>query len=72
MDGDIASSAKDNQVFVLVVAVVADGALGVFLDDKATLVGTERVVALDVETVRPIAVWVVAPLFKLLQDALVI
>lgn len=71
MDRDIASSAEDNQVFVLVVAVVADGALGVFLDDKATLVGTEGVVALDVEAVWP-SIRVISPLFELLQDPLVI
>jgi len=44
----IASSAEDNLVLVLVVAVVADGALRVLLNDKAALVGAEGVVALDV------------------------
>ena len=45
---NVTSSTKDNQVFVLVIAIVADGTLGVFLDDKATPVRTERVVALNV------------------------
>ena len=49
---NVASPAEDDQVFVLVVTVVADGALSVFLDDKAALVGAQRVVALDVEAVR--------------------
>ena len=68
----IASSTKEDQVFVLVVAVVADGALSVFLDDEAPLVCAERVVALDVETVRTFTVGVVGPLGELLKNALVI
>lgn len=48
MNRNVTSSAKDNQVFILVITIVADGTLGVFLDDKATLVGTQRVVTLNV------------------------
>jgi len=46
--GDVASSAKYNQVLVLVVPIVADGALGVLLHDEAPLVRAERVVTLYV------------------------
>lgn len=38
MHGYVAHAAKDNQVFVLIVAVVADGALCILLDDQASLV----------------------------------
>ena len=58
---NVASPAEDNQVFVLVVTVVADGTLSVLLDDKASLVGAQRVVALDVEAVRA-TVRVIRPL----------
>lgn len=59
---NIASSTKDDQVLILVVAVVADGTLGVFLDDKASLMGTKRVVSLDIEAVDPVTIGVVATL----------
>ena len=59
---NIASSTKDDKVLILVVAVVADGTLGIFLDDKASLMGTERVVSLDIEAVDPVTIGVVATL----------
>ena len=68
---NIACPAEDDQVLVLVVTVVANGALSVFLHDKATLVGAQRVVALDVEAIRA-TVRVICPLCELLQDPLVI
>ena len=52
----IASTAEDNQVFVLVVAVVADRALCILLHDESPLVRTERVVSLDVEAVQAVSV----------------
>ena len=38
---NVACPAEDDQVFVLVVTVIADGALSVFLDDEAALVGAQ-------------------------------
>lgn len=69
---DVASSTKDNQIFVLVVSVVADRALGVLLDHETSLVRAQRVVPLNVEPVWAIAVWVVSSLCKLLQNAFVV
>ena len=46
---DIASSTKDNQVLIFIVAIIANCTLGVLLDHKSTLVSTERVVALKVK-----------------------
>ena len=62
MHGDIASSTEDDQVLVLVIAIVADGALGVLLDYQSTLVGAQRVVALNVQSVRAIAIGVISTL----------
>ena len=59
MDGDIASSTEDDQIFVLIVAIVADGALSVLLHDQAALMGAQRVVPLDVKPVRPVVIWIV-------------
>ena len=70
MNRNIASSTKHNQVLVLVVAIVADGALRVLLDDKAALMCAQRVVALNVESVG--AVWIIASFCQLLQNTLVI
>ena len=70
MNRNIASSTKHNQVLVLVVAVVADGALRVLLDDEAALMSAQRVVALNVESVG--AVWIIASFCQLLQNTLVI
>ena len=36
------------EVLVLVVPIVADGTLSIFLDDKASLMGAQRVVALNI------------------------
>jgi hypothetical protein len=46
MHWNVASSTKDNQILVLVISIVTDSALGVLLNDKTSLVGTERVVSL--------------------------
>ena len=59
VDGDIASSTEDDQIFVLIVAIVADGALSVLLHDQAALMGAQRVVPLDVKPVRPVVIWIV-------------
>lgn len=42
MHRNIAISAENYKVLVLVIAVVTDGALGVFLDNEPTLVCAER------------------------------
>jgi len=41
MDRNVASSTKDDEILILIVTVVADGALGIFLYDKASLVRTK-------------------------------
>ena len=69
---DVASSTKDNEIFILVISVVTDSTLSVLLDNQATLVRTERIVSLDVEAVGSLAVRVVGTLRQLLQNALVI
>jgi hypothetical protein len=43
--GNIAISAEHNQVFILIIAIIADGALSVFLNDEASLVGRQLLVA---------------------------
>lgn len=63
---NITSSTEDNLVLVFVVAIVADSALGILLHDKPALVGTEGVVALDIETVGALRIGVVATLCELL------
>lgn len=42
---DITATAEHNQIFVFVIAVVADGALGVLLHSEASLVSRELLVA---------------------------
>lgn len=45
---NVASSTEDYEVLIFVIAIVANGTLGVLLHDQASLVGTQRVVPLDV------------------------
>ena len=37
MNRNVASSTKDNQVFILIIPIVADGTLSIFLHNKASL-----------------------------------
>ena len=41
MNRDVASSTKDNQVFILIIPIVADGTLSIFLHNEASLVRTQ-------------------------------
>lgn len=59
---DIASTAKDNKILVLVVSIVANGALGVFLDNQPSLMCTQRVVSLYIKAIGSVAIRVVSPL----------
>ena len=45
VDRNVAVATKYNQILILVVAIVTDCTLGVFLDSKASLLGTHLVVA---------------------------
>lgn len=43
--GDIAHATKNDKVFVLIVTIVADCALSIFLNDEASLVGAQLLIA---------------------------
>lgn len=59
---NVASSTEDDEIFVLIITVVTDGALGVFLHYKAALVCTQRVVSLNIEAVGPCTIRIISPL----------
>ena len=68
--GYVAIAAKYDQIFVLVVSIVADGTLGVLLDNEATLVRAQRVVPVDVHAMR--GHLVITARRKLLKNSLVV